>query len=57
MIDNLRDRVISRQSITKTEALQISMIQKIEMFDLFAAANRIRQTFRGDSVDLCAIVN
>lgn len=57
MIDNLRDRVISRQSITKTEALQISMIQKIEMFDLFAAANKIRQTFRGDSVDLCAIVN
>ncbi len=57
MIDNLRDRVISRQSITKTEALQISMIQKTEMFDLFAAANRIRQTFRGDSVDLCAIVN
>ncbi|MBU4319637.1 MAG: biotin synthase BioB [Thermodesulfovibrionales bacterium] len=57
MIDNLRDRVISGQSITKTEAVQISTIQKTEIFDLFAAANRIRQAFRGDSVDLCAIVN
>ncbi len=57
MIDNLRDRVISGQSITKTEAAQISALPKTEMFDLFAAANRIRQTFRGDSVDLCAIVN
>ncbi|MFZ3121944.1 MAG: biotin synthase BioB [Thermodesulfovibrionales bacterium] len=57
MIDNLRDRVISGQSITKAEAVQISALPKTEMFDLFAAANRIRQTFRGDSVDLCAIVN
>lgn len=57
MIDNLGDRVISGHSITKTEALQISTIQKTEMFDLFAAANKIRQAFRGDSVDLCAIVN
>lgn len=57
MIDNLRGRVISGQSITKTEALQLSTIQKTEMFDLFAAANKIRQIFKGDSVDLCAIVN
>lgn len=57
MIDNLRGRVISGQSITKAEAIQISALPKIEMFDLFAAANKIRQTFRGDSVDLCAIVN
>ncbi|MDO8746155.1 MAG: biotin synthase BioB [Thermodesulfovibrionales bacterium] len=57
MIDNLRDSVISGQSITRAEAVQISALPKIEIFDLFAAANRIRQTFRGDSVDLCAIVN
>ena len=48
---------MSGQSITKTEALQLSTIQKTEMFDLFAAAARIRQAFRGASVDLCAIVN
>ncbi|MBT9537183.1 MAG: biotin synthase BioB [Nitrospirae bacterium] len=57
MIDNLRDRVISGQSITKAEAVQISALPKTEMSGLFAAANKIRQAFRGDSVDLCAIVN
>ena len=34
MIDNLRDRVISGQSITKAEAVQISALPKTEMFDL-----------------------
>ncbi|HBG93134.1 MAG: biotin synthase BioB [Nitrospirae bacterium GWF2_44_13] len=57
MIDILRDRVISGQTITKTEAVQISALQKTEMSGLFAAANKIRQAFRGDFVDLCAIVN
>ncbi|HBR22824.1 MAG TPA: biotin synthase BioB [Nitrospiraceae bacterium] len=57
MIDAMRDRVISGQSITKAEAAQISALPKTEIFDLFAAAARIRQAFRGDSVDLCAIVN
>ncbi|GFP32894.1 biotin synthase, partial [Candidatus Hakubella thermalkaliphila] len=50
------DRVISGHSITKVEAVQISAPPKTEMLDLFAAANKIRQAFRGDSVDLCAIV-
>jgi len=57
MIEDIRDKVISGRTITKTEAAQISALPKTEMFDLFAAANKIRQTFRGDSVDLCAIVN
>lgn len=56
-IENLRDRVLSGGSITKAEARQISASQKTEMPGLFAAANKIRQAFRGDSVDLCAIVN
>jgi len=57
MINSLRDRIITGGSITRDEALQISTIQGAEMFDLFAPANRIRDTFRGNSVDLCAIVN
>jgi len=57
VIDNLSDRVISGHAITKAEAHQISAIQKTEMPGLFAAANKIRQAFRKDSVDLCAIVN
>jgi biotin synthase len=57
MINNLRDRVISRHAITKNEAVQISALPKTAMSGLFAAANKIRQAFRGDSVGLCAIVN
>ena len=57
MIDSLRDRVISGHAITKIEAVQISALPKTEMSGLFAAANKIRQAFRGDSVGLCAIIN
>ena len=28
-----------------------------DIFDLFASANRIREHFRGNTVDLCAIIN
>jgi len=57
MINSLRERILNGGSITKDEALKISEVQGAEMFDLFAAASKIRHKFRSDSVDLCAIVN
>lgn len=57
MIDNLRDRVISGGHITRDEALKLSEVQGAELFKLLSSANKIRQAFKGDSVDLCAIVN
>ncbi|MBI3592668.1 MAG: biotin synthase BioB [Nitrospirae bacterium] len=57
MILTLTDKVISGNSITKSDALFISGLQKEDLFDLFAAANRIRGKFSGGFVDLCAIVN
>jgi biotin synthase len=57
MINIFRDKVLSGGSITKSEALVISEIRQTDIAGLFAAANKIRQTFRGDSIDLCAIVN
>lgn len=57
MIDSPRDRVISGGSITRDEALSISKVHGTELFELLASANKIRDAFRGDSVDLCAIVN
>ncbi len=62
MIDNLKDKILSGYSITKEEALQLVQIQPSAFslqpfFNLFSAANRIRETFRGASVDLCSIVN
>lgn len=62
MIDSLKNKILSGYSITKEEALQLVQIQPSAFslqpfFDLFSAANRIRETLRGDSIDLCSIVN
>jgi biotin synthase len=62
VIDSLKNKILSGYSITKEEALQLVQIQPSAFslqpfFDLFSAANRIRETLRGDSIDLCSIVN
>lgn len=62
VINSLKDNILSGYSITKKEALQLIQIQPSNsslqpFFDLFAAANKIRETFRKDSVDLCSIIN
>src|SRR5208337_821172 len=57
MLEALRDKVIAGGAITPSEALWISGLQDVDVIGLFAAASSIRQRFRGDIVDLCAIVN
>lgn len=62
MINNLKDKVLNGYSITKEEALQLVQIQppafSLQPFlNLFSAANKIREKFRGNSVDLCSIIN
>ncbi len=57
MIQALKDKILSGSRITKSDALFITETQKSDIFDLFSAANRIRETFRENSVDLCSIVN
>ena len=57
MIEALRDKVIAGGVITPSEALWISGLDDSAIMGLFAAATGIRQRFRGDSIDLCAIVN
>lgn len=57
MIHTLKNKVLSGSSITKSEALKISEIQNPDLFDLFSAANTIREKFRKEYVDLCAIIN
>lgn len=69
MIKNLVNKIINGYSINKEEALQLAMsvghhtlnskynptLQPI--FEIFIAANKIREAFRKNSVDLCAIIN
>ncbi len=56
-IEALRDKVIAGGTITPQEALWISGLSDADLLGLFAAASGIRQCFRGDIIDLCAIVN
>ncbi|MDH4232649.1 MAG: biotin synthase BioB [Nitrospirota bacterium] len=57
MLKNIESKVFDNRKITKKEALYLSSLAGQNIFDLFSAANRIRNHFRGDTVDLCAIIN
>jgi biotin synthase len=57
MINQLERKVASGGYISSEEAAYISSIPGEGLFDLFAAANRIRNRFRGNTIDICAIVN
>jgi len=57
MIRNIEKEIIDGGSICREDALFISSVKGQEIFDLLASANRIREHFRGNSVDLCSIIN
>lgn len=57
MVDILADKVLNGGLLTKEEAFQVAGVQRKDLFNLFSFANKIREKFRPDSVDLCAIVN
>ncbi len=47
----------SDYGIDKHSAIALSHRKGAEVYDLFALANRVREKFRGNSVDLCSIIN
>jgi biotin synthase len=51
------DRVLSGHGIDGAAAFELSRTGGADLWDLFAAANRIRERFRGQTVDICSIVN
>jgi biotin synthase len=57
MIDGLEEKIMSGGRITPEEALGIASVSGTGLFALFASASRIRTYFRGESVDICAIVS
>ena len=57
MIKAIERKVLSGKGISREEALFISAISGQDIFDLFFSANKIRAAFRGNKVDLCAIIN
>ena len=57
MIAGLRDKVLDGKGISKDEAFSLSSVQGAQLFELFSAANRIREKFRDSGVELCSIIN
>jgi biotin synthase len=56
-LDKIEEEVLSGKAIAVKEALFLSSLSARNAVRLFSSANRIRTHFRGNVVDLCAIVN
>ena len=57
MINNLTDKVLKGEMINPIDTPNFSIEDSSTAFDLFYGANKIRQYFRGNFIDLCSIVN
>ncbi len=56
-LSSIEEKVLSGGKISAKEAVYLSSLPVPSVMDLFASADRIRRHFRGNAVDLCAIVN
>jgi biotin synthase len=57
MLRDIEIKALSGKEISRYEASLLSEVPENGVFELFSSANRIREHFRGNRVDLCAIVN
>ncbi len=53
----IKEKVLCGGRITRKEATYLATLKDRLIFDLFAAANSIRDHFHGGRIDLCSIVN
>lgn len=57
-IAELGQRVLAGGEITRDEALWLFELEnQADIYDLLAGANRIRESFKGNKIHLCSIVN
>ncbi|MGC8756061.1 MAG: biotin synthase BioB [bacterium] len=49
--------VIKHHGITQQEAMQLATLDNRDVFKLFEVTNGLRQHFKGNSVNLCSIIN
>src|SRR4051794_20114991 len=57
-ISEFTRRILGGGAITREEALWLfSLESSVDIFDLMAGANRIREHFKGNKIHLCSIVN
>ena len=56
-IQNSADKVLAGGAVDRATALVLASAGNADLIDLFSAANRVREHFRGNAVDICSIVN
>jgi len=57
IIPEALDTVLGGAPLNYASASQLASVKGADLWDLLAAANRVREHFRGSSVDICSIVN
>jgi biotin synthase len=57
VINRLEEKVLAGQEITQEEARELGDLAGSDLYQLFAAASRIRDLRAGKKVDLCSIIN
>lgn len=57
LINRLEEKVLAGQDITREEAGKLGELAGSDLYNLFAAASRIRNIRAGKKVDLCSIIN
>ena len=56
-ISAVLDDILAGAYIDETAATELSLAEGADQWDLFAAAGRVREHFRGKTIDVCSIVN
>ena len=56
-IQSSADKVLAGGAVDRAAALVLASAGNADLIDLFSAANRVREHFRGNAVDICSIVN
>jgi len=57
IIDAIRESVLNGERIDYSVASELSKAEGADLWDLFATAGRVREHFRGRTIDLCSIIN
>ncbi len=56
-ISKILQNILHNKTIDYSAASVLSKISGVDLWDLFAAANKIKEYYRGNNVDLCSCVN
>jgi biotin synthase len=51
------DKILAGGAVDRATVLVLSSARNADLIDLFSAANRVREHFRGNAIDICSIVN